>query len=187
MAATGGRGAVPVGISGGPTFGIRYETMLSGAVSFTAGAAYGQTTRRIVDPYVAKAVRTSKLIDCDVVLADLALQLSLSGAKSWHGFSPYVNGGMGIAVGSELAADSSQYTFGTKFAPEVGAGFRFYPIGIRRLSFQADIRAVYWRLQYPLSFKLASPADGTVVLPVTAPDAQWTRHSWISIGVGWNF
>src|SRR2546427_3460367 len=51
----GGRGTVPVGLSGGQTFGVRFETSLSRVVSFTAGVAYGQTTRFIVFPYDSAA------------------------------------------------------------------------------------------------------------------------------------
>ncbi len=110
----GGRGTVPVGLSGGPTYGVRLETSLSRVVSFTAGVAYGQTTRFIVFPYDSAGKRTKGPFDSHVVLTDLGLQLSLTGAKTFHGLMPYVGGSFGLAFGRDLRADTSGYRFGSK-------------------------------------------------------------------------
>src|SRR5207247_8473443 len=78
LVATGGylggsRGSVGVGISDGPTGGLRYEVPL-GVIGVSMGIAYAQTTRFVVDPTKDSL---SGPYDNDVVLADLGLQLLL--------------------------------------------------------------------------------------------------------------
>ena len=99
---SGDRGTVPVSITDGVTFGVRYEAWMGKSMSFTAGLAYGQTSRLIVDPFKDDSVRKSGPIDDDVILADLGLQLSLTGAKTFHGFAPFVTTSLGLAFGSRL-------------------------------------------------------------------------------------
>jgi len=180
----GSRGRIPVGISDGNTWGVRYNFAF-GSASIDLGAAYGQTTRRIVDPFVAIKNNTSGLIDDDVVLFDATLQMAITGPKTWHGFAPYLGASLGIASGSELAADTSGYKFGTKFTFAPVAGAKYY-IG-RRVSLSADFRAVFWRLGYPSQFKVPDKADNTPILGIDAADNNWTVHPWISLGLGWNF
>src|SRR6266487_3655695 len=84
----GSRGSVGVGISDGPTGGLRYEVPL-GVIGVSMGIAYAQTTRFVVDPTKDSLSRISgRPYDNDVVLADLGLQLLLTGRKTWHGFAP---------------------------------------------------------------------------------------------------
>jgi len=182
---SGDRGTVPVSITDGVTFGVRYEAWMGKSMSFTAGLAYGQTSRLIVDPFKDDSVRKSGPIDDDVILADLGLQLWLTGAKTFHGFAPFVTTSLGLAFGSRLPGDTSGYQFGTKFTFTPGAGLRWYPG--RRVSVQADARLVFWKLRYPINYKTPLSNDGTRVLPLLAPETDWTIHPWVSLGVGWTF
>ena len=182
---SGDRGTVPVSITDGVTFGVRYEAWMGKSMSFTAGLAYGQTSRFIVDPFKDDSVRKSGPIDDDVILADLGLQLSLTGSKTFHGFAPFVTTSLGLAFGSRLPADTSGYQFGTKLTFTPGAGLRWYPG--RRVSVQADARLVFWKLRYPINYKTPLSNDGTRVLPLLAPETDWTTHPWVSLGVGWTF
>lgn len=180
----GTRGNVPVGISDGNTWGVRYNFAF-GSTSISLGAAYGQTTRRIVNPFVGLKNNTSGLINCDVVLVDATLQMALTGPKTWHGLAPYIGASLGVASGSDLKSDTSGYSFGTKFtfAPVLGAK---YYIG-RRVSLTTDFRAVFWRLGYPSQFKEPNTVDGGRILSQTAATNDWTVHPWISLGLGWAF
>ena len=180
----GGRGRVPVGISDGNTWGLRYD-LAFGSASIELGAAYGQTTRRIVNPFVAVKNNTSGLIDCDIVLVDATLKMALTGPKTWHGLAPYIGASLGVAKGSELGQDTSGYSFGTKFTFAPVVGTKFY-VG-RRLSVSADFRAVFWRLAYPSQFKQPDKADGIPVLAFDAAEFNWTVHPWITLGLGWKF
>jgi len=181
----GERGTVPVSMTNGVTFGVRYEAWMGKSMSFTVGLAYAQTTRYIVDPFLNDSVRRSGLIDNDVILADLGLQLSLTGSKTFHGFAPYVGTSLGLAFGSRLPADTSGYQFGTKFTFTPGAGLRWYLAS--RINVQADARLVFWKLRYPVNYLTSLSPDGTAVLPLTAKPTDWTIHPWVSLGVGWTF
>ena len=182
---SGERGTVPVSMTDGTTFGVRYEAWMGKSVSFTAGLAYGQTNRFIVDPFKDDSVRKSGPIDDDVILADLGLQLSLTGAKTFHGFAPFVATSLGLAFGSRLPSDTSGYQFGTKFTFTPGTGVRWYPG--RHVTVQVDARLVLWKLRYTINYKTPLSPDGTRVLPLLAPETDWTTHPWVSLGVGWTF
>jgi len=180
----GSRGGPGVGISDGPTGGLRYEASF-GALGTALGIAYGHTTRFVVDPTKDSVSRKSGPFDTDVVLADAALQLSLTGRKTWHGLAPYVGGALGVAVGGGSPPDPSGYNFGNKLTLAPQAGVRWYPA--RRVSVRADFRLVLWKLRYPLGYKQPSPVDGGRVLPLDASLDEWTSHPWITIGLGWTF
>jgi len=183
---TGERGDVGVGHSSGMTFGLRYQAALGGPTLFTAGVAYAQTDRFIVDPLKDSLTRKSGPFPDDMLLADVGLQFLLTGSKTWHGIAPYIGASLGLAVSEGFpAADSSGYRFGTKFTVAPGAGVRWFPT--RRLSVAADLRAIFWKLRYPSSFKVPNAIDSSRVLSVTAPETDWTTHPWLSIGVGWIF
>lgn len=182
---SGERGRVGVGPSDGVTLSARYELPLGGATRFVAGLSYARTSRFVVDPLKDSLSRTFGPVDQDLVLVDVGLQLLLTGGKTWHGLAPYLGASVGMAFGAGSPVDSSGYNFGSKFTLAPGAGVRWYPA--RRVRVQADARALLFRLKYPLSFKEPSPADGSRVLPLTAPDTDWTAHSWISVGLGWTF
>jgi hypothetical protein len=179
----GSRGSVGVGMSNGPTGGVRYETVLAGAIGVSFGLAYAQTTRFVVDPTKDTLSRKSGPFDNDVVLADAGLQFVLTGKKTWRGFAPYLGGALGVAVGGGSPRDTSGYDFGTKFAVTPEAGIRWYPA--RRVSVRVDFRAVGWKLTYPASYKFTY--IDTPVLGPTASLSQWTWHPWVTLGLGWIF
>ena len=180
----GSRGRVGVGISDGPTGGLRYEVSLGGAIGVSMGVAYAPTTSFVVDPTKDSLSRTSGPYDNAVVLADVGLQLLLTGRKTWHGFAPYLGGALGMALSNGAPPDPTTYTFGNKitFAPE--AGLRWYPT--RSISVRTDLRLVLWKLTYPLDYRQPSP-DGSRVLALDASLTEWTAHPWVTIGLGWTF
>ena len=97
---------------------------------------------------------------------------------------PYLSGSFGLAFGHDPRADTSGYRFGSKLTIAPGVGVRWYPA--RRISVQADARAVFWKLSYPITYKDLA-ADGSRVRMVAASESEWTTHSWLSLGVGWTF
>lgn len=173
----GGRGRVPVGPSQGPTGGLRLEYALGGVISLTADAAYAQTDAYFVDPNDSIPEKKGP-INNDLVLIDWGVQASLTGGKTFHRLQPYVGATFGMAFGTAIGADSSGYSFGSKFTygPEVGV--RWYPV--RRLSVEFGWRLVRYRLRYPFSYR-------PNVIPVTAPLIEGTTHPWTTFGVGWTF
>src|SRR2546422_676212 len=90
----GSRGGPGVGISDGPTGGIRYEASF-GALGASLGIAYAQTTRFVVDPTKDSVSRKSGPFDTDVVLADAGLQLTLTASLDEWTSHPWIPIGLG--------------------------------------------------------------------------------------------
>src|SRR5256885_4624697 len=163
----GSRGGPGVGISDGHTGGLRYEVAFGNALGASLGIAYAQTTRFVVDPTKDSLSRRSGPVDTDVVLADVALQLALTGRKTWHGFAPYVGGAIGVAMGGGSPPDPSGYDFGTKLTVAPEGGLRWYPA--RRLSVRTDFRLVLGRPQVPPRSQPPAPLHRRPVPSLLAP------------------
>ena len=174
---SGTRGKVPVGPSDGPTGGVRVEYPMGNLFIFSSGVAYAQTDAFFFDPNDS-VPQPKGPINNDLLLVDLGLQASLTGAKTFHGLQPYLGASLGFVFGSGFGDDSSGYNFGTKFsyAPEVG--IRWYPA--RRLTVELGYRLVLYKLQYPFSYR-------PKLLPVNASLSQMTAHPWAMFGIGWTF
>lgn len=186
----GGGGRFGIGGHNGMTYGFRYDMRTGKTVQFGFGFTQGKLDRFIVNPFVRKADRLSGPFDQLTRMADVSVQLNLSGGKSWHGIAPYTGVSLGVAFGSDLAADTSGYTVGTKFyvAPQVGT--RFF-IG-RHLHLRTEVRAAFWKLKYPQRFG-AEPVEepGTIEEPnAVITDEQfdeWTSSPWFQVGLGYAF
>jgi hypothetical protein len=186
---TGDRGRAGVGPSDALSIGLRYDLSLSRAMGMQFSAAYLMGDRFMVDPQAhdtAPARRTGP-VDTELLLTEVAMQLRLTGAKSWHGLAPYVGAGLGMAfdVGSQADSTERGYQFGVKVTMNGHAGVRWH-LG-RRATVHADARALFWRLHYPTSFQTLPPGGGTRVVPLSEKLTDWTLHPWISLGVGWTF
>jgi hypothetical protein len=174
---SGTRGKVPVGPTDGVTGGLRYEVAASGLFTFAGGIAYAQTTAYFFDPLDTLAPRRGP-INNDLIMADVGLQASLTGGKTWHGFQPYFGGTLGIVSGTTIAADTSGYGFGTKFNYGPEFGVRWYPA--RRLSAEFSYRIVFYKMQYPFSYR-------PTLIPLNGSLSQTTAHPWATFGIGWTF
>jgi len=184
----GDRGEAGVGPSDALTFGVRYELALGRPLLVQFTAAYAQGDRFIVDPAANDTApnRRTGPADAGLLMTEIALQLRLTGAKTWHGLAPYVGTGLGMAFDLRSPGDTtgSGYQFGRKLTFGASTGVRWH--ATRKMTVQLDARAVLWRLRYPVSFKSSAP-DGSRVVPITDPLTDWTVHPWVSLGIGWIF
>ena len=180
----GGRGAVGVGPSNGGIASARFEVPFGKPLAFFLEAGYGRMSRFVADPTKDSAAHISGPVNIDVGVVEGGIHLLLSDAKTWHAFAPILGASGGVIIARDPPADSSGYRFRAKglFGPELG--LRWY-LG-RRVALRADARLVFWQLTYPLAYKQPSP-DGSRVQQIGAADKEWTRHPWISIGLGWTF
>lgn len=180
----GGHGVVGVGPSDGDVFGVRYERPLNHTLGFSVNVANALTTRLLVDPTKDSISRTSGPVDNAVIIVDAGFHMVLTGGKTWHGIAPYLGISVGAAFSTRVPSDTSEYAFGTKvtFGPQLG--LRWYVA--RGVSLRADGQVLFWRLSYPLQYREPAP-DGSRVLSTTSALTEWTRHPWLSVGVGWTF
>jgi hypothetical protein len=181
---SGTRGRVGVSPSQGNVYSFRFERPLGPTIGVMVSAADALTSRFVIDPTKDSTSRTTGPVNNSVALIDVGFYLMLTGGKTWRGFAPFIGVAAGAALASRPPGDTSTYIFGTRFefAPE--AGIRWYPA--RHLSVRADARLVFWKLTYPLQYKQPGP-DGSRVLPLDATTTEWTKHPWLSLGVGWTF
>ena len=186
----GDRGTAGAGTSNATTFGLRYEIPAGRTLHFQFTGAYLRGDRFILNPRAdsSSPARKTGPFKSDLALFEIGMQLRLTGGKTWHGFAPYVGTGLGLVFDVKSPGDTTKsgYQFGTKLTPAFATGVRWYPA--RRIMINADVRAQFWRLKYPLSFHDSSQAaDGSRVIPLTQPLNDWTLHPWISLGIGWIF
>lgn len=186
----GDRGRVGAGVSNAFTFGGRYEIPAGRSLLFQLSTAYLSGDRYIIDPGAdsTSPARRTGPFKSDVALAEVGLQLRLTGAKSWHRVAPYVGTAIGLMFDVNSPGDTtgSGYKFGTKLTIAGATGVRWYPS--RRWMITAEARAHLWRLKYPVSFHDSTQAsDGSRVVPLTEPLNDWTLHPWFSLGIGWTF
>jgi len=182
------RGRAGVGLSNARTFGARYEIPAGRSLLFQFTAAYLEGDRFVVDPRAdsTSPQRRTGPVPAAIAITDVGILLRLTGGKTWRGIAPYAGVGVGLAYDVRSGRDTTRsgYTFGTKFVLNGATGVRWYPT--RRVMIDADLRAQFWRLRYPVAFHTPAP-DGSRVVPLSQPLTDWTLHPWISLGVGWIF
>jgi hypothetical protein len=182
------RGRTGAGMSNALTVGTRYELPAGQSLVIQFTTAYLKGDRFILDPRAdsTSPARRTGPVDSDVLLTEFAMQLRLTGGKTWRGLTPYVGAGLGLAFDVNSPGDTtgSGYQFGTKLTLSGSTGVRWYPS--QRLMVNLDVRGQAWRLRYPVSFHTPA-ADGSRIVSLTQPLTDWTLHPWISLGVGWTF
>lgn len=186
----GGGGRFGIGAHNGATFGVRYDLRTGKAIQFGFSVARGELDRFIVDPFVDPATRVAGPVKQQTTFADVTVQFNLSGGKTWRRLAPYTGVTLGIAIGEDVAADTSGYDFGSKFYAAPQAGLRLFVT--RHLHLRGEVRAVFWKLNYPTSFADDPPGfPGTPEAPTAvSPDgqlSQWSVSPWFQVGIGYLF
>lgn len=185
----GGRGSAGAGTSNALTVGARYELPAGRVLQFQFTTALLRGDRFIIDPRADSnaAARRTGPVKSELGLAEIGMQLRLTGGKTWRGIAPYLGTALGMTfdVSSPGDTTTSGYRFGSKVSLALAGGVRWYPA--RRVVIDAALREHFWRLRYPVSFHTILAPDGSRVLPLTKPLSEWTAHPWISLGIGWTF
>ena len=184
----GGGGKVGVGPGHGTVYGGRADIHLAGPGAIQLGVNVGSLDRVMIDPTAAPDARILGTVKQSVVMADVGLNLVLTGEKTWHGFAPYFGASAGIAIGGSVPEDSlSGYEFKTKFLVGPQIGFRWQIFD--RLSARVDARDVIWRLSYPDRFFEAPEdyPDQPVLDPQFNKNTQWTHNPMLLFSLGYSF
>ncbi|HUL48827.1 MAG TPA: hypothetical protein VLT79_02310 [Gemmatimonadales bacterium] len=181
----GSGGSLGVGPANGQVYSVRIERPLGRTLAAALTFAQAGTSRYIIDPTQDSLHRKSGPFDAKTSMIMLGLDASLTGGKTWRGFSPYIGATGGIAFENSLSADTSTYKFGNKAVIGPEAGLRLF-LG-KRLSLRGDFKLLYWKLSYPLTYKQPSPIDGTRVLAVDANGGEWTHNTYLTAGISWTF
>jgi hypothetical protein len=149
-----GTGRFGFGPSGGMWLGARYGIELAGPLSIEGVVGAVKGTRDVVSPARPEGDRVVGEGDVLIPTIDGRLKLSVVGARSWNGLSPFLVFGGGIAfdVAEKPDADAliesdEVFNFGTTFFGTAGVGTRWFIS--RRIALRSDAIFSLWKLTTP--------------------------------------
>jgi hypothetical protein len=170
------------GPSGGLMFGGRYALHLGGPLSLEGMGGVITGTRDVVNPAHAEGDRVIGQGDVLLPTIDARLRLSATGDRAWHGLSPFLVFGGGIAfdVADPATADATLeerdvFEFGTSFLGTLGIGTRWFISD--RFVLRTDGTFTLWRLKTPPGF---SDTDRGFL---AVEDREWARGLSISVSL----
>lgn len=180
---TGNKGSANVGPQSSPIFGVRYGLHIAGPAEMSIRVARASSSRNVLDPTKIGAARNLGTESDPIWIADVGINIALTGQKSYHHFIPVFGTGLGLAK-SNSSQDVGSYKFGTGFAIHFGGGLKFVthgPWGAR-----VDLTDYFWQLSYPSSYFLA-PTGGTSVLSASQAQNEWKQNATITVGLSYIF
>ncbi|MES2524101.1 MAG: hypothetical protein V4617_15445 [Gemmatimonadota bacterium] len=158
---------------------VRYDVPVGGPASLYVRYMFSPSERRLLAPANPAATRVLRMESVSTSVADLGLELSLTGRKSWRSLSPTASAGVGLAT-DFAKADTGAYRFGTRFAFTYGLGLRYIPSS--RYTFRADLINYTWQYQYPDRYFIRA-SDSTSVLTDTRQRSAYRGNWALSAGV----
>jgi hypothetical protein len=179
---SGSGGRFGIGPHESTIYGGRYDIRTGSTIQIGLGIARGDLNRNIVDPFAPPENRTTGPVKQSVTFADITLQFNVTGGKSWNRIAPFVGAGIGLAFAGDTPADISSYEFGRKFYLAPSVGFRFFVTN--RLHLRGEGRAVFWKLNYPITFQTGSPENPVIV---EGNLSEWHGSPVLLVGLGYSF
>lgn len=179
----GNVGEANIGPKSSPIFGVRYGLHVGGPAEFSVRVGRAFSKRNVIDPTKIGAARDLGTESDPLWIADVGINLALTGQKSFHRIVPIFGFGVGVAS-SGAAKDVGGYSFGTGFAIHGGGGLKFVshgPWGAR-----VDVTDYFWQLSYPGAYFLA-PTGGTAVLSSSQVQNEWRQNPVVTFGVSYIF
>ena len=181
----GAGGQVQVVPHDGMTFGLRYDFLASGTITFGLGVSYGSLDRMIADPSEPIESALSGPIKQSVTITEGILQFNLTGGKTWHRLAPFVSGGFGLVFAGSTSQDPTEFKFRTKLHITPGIGTRVFVSD--RLFLKLEARNTFWQASYPVDFRSPPAEDPSKPPIVTRGPKEWIANGWYSIGVHYAF
>lgn len=181
-------GLLRLGPRNGTSEGARLVIRGKNTVQFSFGGWTAGTQRELINAQDSVAKRDKGLTPQRLSAGEIGIQLNLTGGKTWRGLAPYAGVSLGLVHGQGgPAVDTSGYTFGNKifFAPTIGTRW----FAGQRLYLKVDLRAVFWKLNYPPSYSLepakqpGTPTQSNAV-NTTGVTSQYTATPEIRFGLG---
>lgn len=185
----GSGGPLRVGPRDGPVAGFRINLRARNTISLGFGLWGALAERTEVDPDARLSERFGASVDQTLYGAEAAIQINVTGGKTWRGLAPFAGVAIGAVKSGEID-DEFGYEFGTKFyfAPMVGTRLFLD----RRLYLRAEARGFAWNLDYPISYSLepseqpGTPENPNALNP-TGREGQYVFAPTLMIGLGFAF
>ncbi len=177
----GGKDKAGAAPRGGQAIGLRYDVRLGASpLAFTSSFMRQSASRDILQPGLPLSNRVGATVSQPLYMLDAAFTLLLTGAKSWHSVLPTFTAGVGLVTDNKAVTDSSQFKFGTRFAPVIGLGVKYAPLR-SRWTLRADLTNRLYSVPYPQTFRDSTPGVPRVVAGNV--NSKWTRNSMLTLGI----
>jgi len=175
----------------GPMMGLHYQWRPSGPANLSATMSRVSSERNVLDPEAPATCPTASTSNCKslgtfrwpLYFFDASVALSLTGARSFFHLVPQVSAGMGLASDFHSQPDLGDFSFGTRFAFNWGAGIRWVPGG--RYQVRADLTNHLYSVKYPVTYYQAAP-DGSTIF-TDQPRSSWLNNPGFTIGLSYLF
>ena len=176
------RGFADMGPKSSLIYGLQYTLRITNPLNLSVFGAYWPAERDVIDPSTESGEPVVVGVEeMEIVALAGRLQLNLTGSRTWHNLTPYIFGGLGLAV--ELTGDPGcvlnstradcrilpreRFDFGNKVMGQAGVGAAWLPDG--RIGFRLSIQNNIWRLKTPEGYTdPGALAD--------APEDEWTNN-----------
>jgi hypothetical protein len=174
------RGRFGYGPGGGPIVGGRWGIELSGPLSLEGVATLLSGRRDVIHPGRVEGERKIGEAEQLLTMLEARLKFSLVGARAWHGLSPFIVAGGGIAF--DLAGSAPDdgtlepadvFEFGSSFIGTLGAGTRWFATD--RVALRTDALFSLWEIPTPLGY--ADPARAFEAVA----EKEWLRGLQVSV------
>lgn len=163
-------------------------------ISVEARLSFGDTERPVVDPRLLGGPAPVDTMPVRWAMLEGGLQLSLTGARTWHGLQPYVVLGAGLLVGVDEPASpalgapgdtaAADFRFQIDTAPVANAagGVEWRPSD--QLGVSIEARDHLWRLTTPQGFFREEILQRIEEAGTTAPsERNWVHNLELSVGL----
>jgi hypothetical protein len=174
----------PAGVApqSGNVFALLYGWHATGPLFLTSSVTRIGAVRHVLDPLAVNKDRGTEAWPLWAV--DGALSMSLTGNRTFHGFMPLLNGGMGIITDRHTNSDVGEYQFGTKFEFIWGASIRYVPSS--RWAIRADLTNHFYSMGYPETYYITGK-DGKAIVAPNLSKSFWRNNPSLTIGLSYLF
>ena len=175
-------GADPVGVApqGGQMFSFLYGWHATGPLFLNTSLSRISSARDVLDPAATNSNRG--LYDWPLWALDGTMALSLTGDRTFHGFMPIANLGMGFVTDRHSQSDVGGYQFGTRFQLVWGATIRWVPS--KRWALRADLTNHMYSMGYPQTYYVAGKS-GTPLVAAEQPKSFWRNNPSLTFGLSY--
>ena len=174
----------PAGVEpqGGELFGLLYGWHAGGPIYLMSQLSRISSQRLVVDPSQPAASRDLGIADWPLYALEGAMAVSLTGNRTYRGFMPLANFGVGLMSDRHTRSDVGDFSFGTRFEFTWGAAVRW--VATDRWALRADWTNRFFSMGYPETYyRLAK--DSTSVVVARQSKSFWRNNPALSIGLSY--
>lgn len=177
-------GADPAGVApqSASIWTFLYGWHATGPLFLNASLAQTLSVRHVIDP--TAAVRDRGMAYWPLYAIDGTMALSVTGDRTYHGFMPLVNAGMGIITDRHSQSDVGDFQFGSRFELVYGVTLRYIPAS--RWGLRADLTNRMYSMGYPETYYVNGKI-GTPVVSPTLSKSFWRNNPSFSVGISYLF